>query len=72
MITSRPHACEKLDVDRRIEVVGFGKEEIQEFVEKSFPNDMKSVNEFALQLKEYPYLESLSYTYEFSDDSWYI
>jgi len=29
IITSRPHACEKLDVDRRIEVLGFGKEEIQ-------------------------------------------
>ena len=61
IITSRPHACEKLDADRRIEVVGFGKEEIQEFVENSFPNDMKSVKEFSWQLNEYPHLESLSY-----------
>ena len=61
MITSRPHACEKLDTGRRVEVVGFGKEEIQEFVEKSFPNDMKCVKEFSQQLKEYPHLESLSY-----------
>ena len=61
MITSRPHACEKLDAGRRIEVVGFGKEEIREFVEKSFPNDVKCVEEFSQQLKEYPHLESLSY-----------
>ncbi|XP_065901851.1 NACHT, LRR and PYD domains-containing protein 3-like isoform X2 [Dysidea avara] len=61
MITSRPHACEKLDAGRRIEVVGFGKEEIREFVEKSFPNDLKCVEEFSQQLKEYPHLESLSY-----------
>ncbi|XP_065890993.1 uncharacterized protein [Dysidea avara] len=33
LITSRPHACETLDVDRIIEVVGFGKEEIRGFVE---------------------------------------
>ena len=61
MITSRPHACEKLDVGRRVEVVGFGKEEIRKFVEKSFPNDVKCVEEFLQQLKEYPHLESLSY-----------
>ncbi|XP_065900737.1 NACHT, LRR and PYD domains-containing protein 3-like isoform X3 [Dysidea avara] len=61
MITSRPRACEKLDAGRRIEVVGFGKEEIREFVKKSFPNDVKCVEEFSQQLKEYPHLESLSY-----------
>ena len=61
MITSRPHACEKLDEGRRIEVVGFGIKEIQEFAEKSFPNDANSVEEFLWQLKEYPHLESLSY-----------
>ena len=61
MVTSRPHACEKLDAGRRVEVVGFGKEEIQEFVEKTFPNDVKCVEEFSQQLKEYPHLESLSY-----------
>jgi len=61
MITSRPHACEKLDAGRRVEVVGFGKEEIQQFVKKSFPNEEKSVEEFSQLLKEYPHLESLSY-----------
>ncbi|XP_065903598.1 NLR family CARD domain-containing protein 3-like [Dysidea avara] len=61
MITSRPHACDKLHAGRRVEVVGFGKEEIREFVEKSFPNDAKCVEEFTQQLEEYPHLESLSY-----------
>ncbi|XP_065901940.1 NACHT, LRR and PYD domains-containing protein 3-like isoform X3 [Dysidea avara] len=61
IITSRPHACEKLDANRKVEVVGFGKEEIREFVEKSFTNDVKCVEEFSQQLKEYPHLESLSY-----------
>ena len=61
MITSRPHACEKLNVDRSIEVVGFGKAEIQEFVDKSFPNDVKCVKKFSQHLKECPHLQSLSY-----------
>ena len=61
VITSRPHACKKLNAGRRIEVVGFGKEEIRKFVEKSFPNDVKCVEDFLQQLKEYPHLESLSY-----------
>jgi len=57
------HACEKLkqNVGRRVEVVGFSKKEIREFVEKSFPNDIQRVKEFSQQLKEYPHLESLSY-----------
>ena len=41
VITSRPHACEKLDGGRKVEVVEFGKDEIREFVEESFPNDAK-------------------------------
>ena len=61
LITARPHACEKLVVDRRIEVVGFGDKEIMEFVENSFPNDVESVEEFMRQLTEYPQLHSLCY-----------
>ena len=61
LITSRPHACENLVVDRRVEVVGFGDKEIREFVEKSFPNDVESVEEFMRQLTEYPQLHSLCY-----------
>ncbi|XP_065918177.1 NACHT, LRR and PYD domains-containing protein 3-like isoform X2 [Dysidea avara] len=46
IITSRPHACEKLDADRRVEVIGFGKIEIQSFVEKSFPDDVECTERF--------------------------
>ena len=61
LITSRPHACEEIDAGRRVEVVGFGKDEIREFAEKSFPNDAKSVEQFLRQLNEYPQLHSLCY-----------
>ena len=61
LITSRPHACEDIDAGRRIEVVGFGKDEIDEFARKSFQNDLQSVNEFLRQLDEYPELHSLCY-----------
>ena len=61
LITSRPHACQKLVVDRTVEVVGFGDKEIREFVENSFPNDVESTEEFVRQLTEYPQLHSLCY-----------
>ena len=61
LITSRPHACEEIDAGRRVEVVGFGKDEIRDFVEKSFPNDAQSVEELLRQLDEYPQLHSLCY-----------
>ena len=61
LITSRPHACKEIDAGRRVEVVGFGNDEIREFVEKSFPQDVHSVQEFLWQLDEYPQLRSLCY-----------
>ena len=61
IITSRPHACEDIDAGRRIEVVGFGNDEIREFVEKSFPREPQCVDEFLQQLDEYPQLHSLCY-----------
>ena len=61
LITSRPHASEEIDAGRRIEVVGFGNNEIREFTEKSFPKDIQSVSEFLRQLDEYPQLHSLCY-----------
>ena len=61
IITSRPHACEDIDAGRRVEVVGFGKDEIREFVGKSFSNDIQSAEQFLQQLDEYPQLQSLSY-----------
>ena len=61
LITSRPHACEEIDAGRRVEVVGFGNDEIREFVENCFPQDVQSVEEFLRQLDEYPQLHSLCY-----------
>ena len=61
MITSRPHACNKLKADRQIEVVGFGTNEIKEFIKKSFPNEEQSVSELLQQLGDYPHLYSLCY-----------
>ena len=61
IITSRPHVCQGIDAGRRIEVVGFGKDEIKEFIGKSFSNDFQSVNRFLQQLDEYPQLQSLAY-----------
>ena len=61
LITSRPHACPKLVVDRTVEVVGFGDKEIREFVGNSFPNDVETMEEFKRQLTEYPQLHSLCY-----------
>jgi len=53
IITSRPHACEGIDAGRRIEVVGFGNDEIREFMENSFPKDVQLIEEFLKQLDEY-------------------
>ena len=61
IITSRPHACEDIDAGRTVEVVGFGKDEIREFVEHSFPNDTQSSEDFLRQLNDYPQLHSLCY-----------
>ena len=61
IITSRPHACEEIDAGRRIEIVGFGKDEITEFVEKSFSREPQCVEEFLRQLDKYPQLHSLCY-----------
>ena len=61
IITSRPHACENIDAGRRVEVVGFGNDEIREFVENSFPKEPQCVREFLRQLDEYPQLHSLCY-----------
>ena len=62
LITSRPHACSELGADRHVEVIGFGADEIKEFIEKSFPNDDHSVSELLQQLNDYPHLKSLCYS----------
>ena len=58
VITSRPHVCENIVAGRRIEVVGFSKDKIIEFVKISLSNDAK---EFLQQLEEYTQLQSLCY-----------
>ena len=61
MITSRPHACDEINADRYVEVIGFGADEIEEFIDKSFPNDEHSVSELLQQLNDYPHLKSMCY-----------
>ena len=61
LITSRPHACQELSTNRRIEIVGFGKEQIKSFVELSFPRDSHIAETFMKQLMEHPHIYSLCY-----------
>ena len=60
LITSRPHACTKVVVDRKIEVIGFGEAEIEEFAKESLGDGAEFKN-FLCQLKDRPYLLSLCY-----------
>ena len=61
LITSRPHACSNLNADRQVEVIGFGTEQIEEFIKNSFPNNEDSVKELLWQLNDYLHLKSLCY-----------
>ena len=61
IVTSRPNACQELNANRTIEIIGLGDKEIMEFVQNSFPGDPKSVELFSKQLDEYPQLCSLCY-----------
>ena len=61
VITSRPHACSKLNANRQVEIIGFGADQIEEFIKNSFPNDDNSVSELLRQLNDYSHLKSLCY-----------
>ena len=61
LITSRPHACSNLNADRQVEIIGFGADQIEEFVKSSFPNDEHSVRELLQQLNDYLHIKSLCY-----------
>ena len=61
LITSRPHACDELNTDRNVEVIGFGVEQVEEFIKMSFLNDEQSVSELLQQLNDYPHIKSLCY-----------
>ena len=59
-ITSRPHACIKLKPGGRIEIMGFGKAQIKEYVEKSLPGS-QDIDAFLQHLDDKVYLCSLCY-----------
>ena len=61
LVTSRPHACSKLNADRRVEVIGFGADQVEEFIRESFPDDEQSVRELLRQLNNYLHIKSLCY-----------
>ena len=61
LMTSRPHACYELNTDRNIEVIGFGVEQVEEFIKRSFLNDKQSARELLQQLSDYPHIKSLCY-----------
>ena len=61
LITSRPYACQNIDADRMIEIVGFGEQQIKLFVNQSFPNDSKIADKFMQKLIENPHIYSLCY-----------
>ena len=60
LITSRPYACTQLIVNRKIEVIGFGKAEIEEFAKESL-SDGVELKKFLCQLEDRSYLISLCY-----------
>ena len=61
VVTSRPHACNSLNAERRVEVIGFGAEQIEEFIKRSFPDDELSGSQLLQQLNDYPHIKSLCY-----------
>ena len=61
LITSRPHACQGLNANRTIEVVGFSEEKIKEYVKNVFPNDTQAVNLFIQKLETFPHISALCY-----------
>ena len=61
LMTSRPHACGELNTDRNVEVIGFGVEQVEEFIKRSFLNDEQSTRELLQQLNDYPHIKSLCY-----------
>ena len=61
VVTSRPHACYSLNAERRVEVIGFGAEQIEEFIKRSFPDNVQSGSELLQQLNDYPHIKSLCY-----------
>ena len=64
LVTSRPYSCAypMLFSNRTIEILGFAKDSIDNFVLRSFPNDTSSTEEFLQLLDEYSNLRTLCYS----------
>lgn len=61
LITSRPNACRELPANRKIEIIGFGDEQIKEFVLQAFSGDTTAADKFLQHLRESPHIYSLCY-----------
>ncbi|XP_065907052.1 NACHT, LRR and PYD domains-containing protein 12-like isoform X2 [Dysidea avara] len=61
LITSRPHACQGLNANRTIEVVGFSKGKIEEYVKSELLNDTQAVDSFIQQLEANSHIRSMCY-----------
>ena len=65
MITSRPHACNDLyskvrPMARKIEIVGFSKKQIIEYIEYKFCSSL-TASKFIKELEYFPHISSLCY-----------
>ena len=66
LITSRPHACIKLYEDirqttRRVEIVGFNKEQIKDYVNYYLWANPEVATKFMEELENFPHISSLCY-----------
>jgi len=61
LITSRPHACQKLITNRTVEVVGFSEDKIKEYAKDAIVGDEKAVDKFLQLVKDYPHIGAMCY-----------
>ena len=63
VVTSRPSACGPLHrlpcIDRFVEIKGFSKEDIKEYINTEFPSDEKRAGDLLEQLESNPLVESV-------------
>ena len=63
VVSSRPAACQiyRQHADKRIEVVGFMKEHIVQYIQHYYSNDMKKAQQLQGHLKHHPNLMNMCY-----------
>ena len=61
LVATKPHTCDKLNIDRRVKVISFSADQIKKFVVNLYPNDELFVSELLQQLSNNSHLETLSY-----------